>query len=153
MTLQIKNTPDGLGGSIEVGGQPRLVFNSDGTLSGLQSPLPSEINTKKLVTMDLFSGSKLANGYQKLPSGLIIQWGVASGVPDNGLSTVIYPMAFPTRCAVKTCSLTRPQVGGTEFTSVACTNTATPLTSMQIWYNTTAVIPGLVDIEWFAIGY
>ena len=33
-----------------------------------------------------------ANGYQKLPSGLIIQWGYAS----SGNATITFPLAFPT---------------------------------------------------------
>ncbi|QIB04769.1 phage tail protein [Pseudomonas fluorescens] len=39
-------------------------------------------------------GSNLSgNGYQKLPSGLIIQWGVAG--TTNGFGTWTYPIAFP----------------------------------------------------------
>ena len=32
MTMQISNTPDGLGGSIVIGGQERLVFEADGSV-------------------------------------------------------------------------------------------------------------------------
>lgn len=52
MTLQIKNTADGLGGSIEIGGQPRLVFENDGTLSAPQAVLPSEEDSSKLATTE-----------------------------------------------------------------------------------------------------
>ncbi|ROO38533.1 phage tail protein [Pseudomonas sp. 7SR1] len=39
-------------------------------------------------------GSNLSgNGYQKLPSGLIVQWGV--GGTTNGVGTWTYPIAFP----------------------------------------------------------
>ncbi|CAH0297418.1 phage tail protein [Pseudomonas brassicacearum] len=40
-----------------------------------------------------FVASLAANGYQKLPSGLIIQWGVAG--TTNGFGTWTYPTAFP----------------------------------------------------------
>ncbi|KVC87937.1 hypothetical protein WL01_09905 [Burkholderia ubonensis] len=36
-----------------------------------------------------------ANGYQKLPSGLIIQWGSVPNIPAGGSVTVNYPIAFP----------------------------------------------------------
>lgn len=42
-----------------------------------------------------FGASLAASGYQKLPSGLIIQWGVNSGTP-SGYSTYSFPIAFPT---------------------------------------------------------
>lgn len=43
-----------------------------------------------------FGISKAANGYQKFPGGLIIQWGTATH-PGNGTSaTISFPIAFPT---------------------------------------------------------
>ncbi|WP_434558413.1 phage tail protein [Pseudomonas sp. Z5-35] len=41
----------------------------------------------------VFGGALTANGYQKLPSGLIIQWGTAG--TTNGFGTWTYPIAFP----------------------------------------------------------
>ncbi|SFW77188.1 phage tail protein [Pseudomonas sp. NFACC04-2] len=40
-----------------------------------------------------FGASLAANGYQRLPSGLIIQWGTAG--TTNGFGTWTYPIAFP----------------------------------------------------------
>ncbi|WP_339490035.1 phage tail protein [Pseudomonas rhizophila] len=40
-----------------------------------------------------FGSGLSGNGYQKLPSGLIIQWGVAG--TTNGFGTWTYPIAFP----------------------------------------------------------
>lgn len=43
----------------------------------------------------MFTASLGDNGYQRLPSGMILQWGTASG---GGLSeTVTYPIAFPNK--------------------------------------------------------
>ncbi|KVK88705.1 hypothetical protein WJ47_02610 [Burkholderia ubonensis] len=39
-------------------------------------------------------GALLTNGYQKLPSGLIIQWGAAT-TNSSGVATVAFPIAFP----------------------------------------------------------
>lgn len=46
--------------------------------------------------LNLFSAKSLASsGYQKLPSGLIIQWGQTSW-PSGGDKTITLPIAFPT---------------------------------------------------------
>ncbi|MBU9629924.1 hypothetical protein KTE60_11575 [Burkholderia multivorans] len=42
-----------------------------------------------------FAASLGAGGYQKLPSGLIIQWGATPIVAGSGSATVTYPIAFP----------------------------------------------------------
>lgn len=48
--------------------------------------------------MGSFMLSASVPGYQKLPSGLIIQWG-AIDVPLTSQDTVTYfPIAFPNRC-------------------------------------------------------
>lgn len=44
-----------------------------------------------------FGASIATSGYQKLPSGLIIQWGSAS-TAANGAGTITFPIAFPTVC-------------------------------------------------------
>lgn len=45
-----------------------------------------------------FFGSSLAvSGYQKLPSGLIIQWGQVTG-SAGGTTAVTFPIAFPNAC-------------------------------------------------------
>lgn len=42
-----------------------------------------------------FQRSFVANGYQKLPSGLIIQWGTFNVTNTNSTFTFNYPIAFP----------------------------------------------------------
>ena len=58
--------------------------------------------TTKAATMACFSqefGASLAvNGYQKLPSGLILQWGLVSTALANTSYPFTYPIAFPTAC-------------------------------------------------------
>jgi len=60
-------------------------------------------NTTKVATMaaiiQAFTGgsSVTSPGYQKLPSGLIIQWG-SVGTPASGHVTVTFPIAFPSTC-------------------------------------------------------
>jgi len=51
-----------------------------------------------------FTASKTSNGYQKLPSGLIIQWGrfgyPVYPVPTSGSLTVSFPITFPSQVYV-----------------------------------------------------
>jgi len=51
-----------------------------------------------------FTASKTSNGYQKLPSGLIIQWGwfdyIVDYVPTSGILTVSFPITFPSQVYV-----------------------------------------------------
>ena len=42
--------------------------------------------------------SLATNGYQKLPGGLIIQWGIVSTTQSEGSKTVTFPISFPTNC-------------------------------------------------------
>lgn len=44
----------------------------------------------------VFGASLIVNGYQKLPSGLIFQWGDVS--TNNGTGTWTFPIAFPNNC-------------------------------------------------------
>lgn len=58
-------------------------------------------STGTLLTADSFTGSNVsssANGYQKLPSGIIIQWGVTSSLGVNSSGSITFPTAFPTAC-------------------------------------------------------
>jgi hypothetical protein len=49
------------------------------------------------------ASSLAANGYQKLPSGLIIQWG-AQQVPNATNQTYSFPLTWPNGCLGMTCS-------------------------------------------------
>jgi len=50
-----------------------------------------------------FTSSKAANGYQKLPSGVIIQWGTVSVSVNANTATsysFTFPIAFPNTCII-----------------------------------------------------
>ena len=59
--------------------------------------MTSGMTQTALARMPGFAASLATNGYQKLPSGLIIQWGSVSGVVYAG-TTYSFPVAFPTGC-------------------------------------------------------
>lgn len=148
MTMHLNSHQNGLGGSIEIGGQLRLNFNDDGTLSGVQSPSPADLNTKKLPTMDLFGALTSANGYQKLPSGLIIQWAQYT-VPQQAATTFSLPIAFPNAGLVAMVT-PRDSTVNTSY-RVSCSGTPFPSNSQIQLTNTwpTNAIPAFV----IAIGY
>ena len=64
------------------------------------------VSPAKLKELFTAGSTKTQNGYQKLPSGVIIQWGM---VADNYVANVTFPIAFPTSCA----SLQITRGGGT----------------------------------------
>jgi len=51
-----------------------------------------------------------ANGYQKLASGIILQWGVAAPSGVNGEVIFAFPVAFPTACLNATATV----IGGSQ---------------------------------------
>jgi hypothetical protein len=93
-----------------------------------------------------FVSSLLANGYQKLPSGLIIQWGASSAIAAGSNLAITFPIAFPAKAAsVQLTSSTLDTGVGTTNSSV----TGTGLTGFTInnRQNNSATF------FWFAIGY
>lgn len=62
-----------------------------------------------------------ANGYQKLPSGLIIQWGVTTIPAGGSTHTVTYPITFPTGCMAMTIN---PQVNVNAWVASASASSA-----------------------------
>ena len=102
MTITLKSNPDGVSGAIQVNGVDRLTVNSSGAVTASTNPATG-LRSTALATMQKFAdefGSSLSgNGYQKLPSGLIIQWGPTGAVSSaSGAVTVTFPIAFPTAC-------------------------------------------------------
>ncbi len=83
--------------------------------------------SQALATMQMFAdefGASLAtNGHQKLPSGLIIQWGVSGNIAGGSSASILLPITFPNSFAqvvtglVATVSSTSPYSGGTNITS------------------------------------
>lgn len=80
--------------------------------AGSTAPTPSLGDRSTLLaTMAAFAqefGASLAlSGYQKLPSGLIIQWGTANG-SASGSKAVTFPVAFPNACYAVNLSVFNP---------------------------------------------
>ena len=73
----------------------------------------SEILGQGNAVYDAIFGKSLAtSGYQKLPSGLIIQWGAQTN-SSLGSGTINYPIAFTTAACALTATATRVSPGHT----------------------------------------
>ena len=59
-------------------------------------------NTKAVTPLALlaaFQKSHEDSGYQRLPNGLIVQWGKGK-VANNASTKLLFPVAFPKKCSV-----------------------------------------------------
>jgi len=101
------------------------------------------LGTETLRTSNLFSNSLQSSGYQKLPSGLIIQWGYANGSASTDI-TVTMPIAFPNKFA-SVAFAGDYTVGSGLVAAVACwINGPSSFTSRSTVS---------VSTHWIAIGY
>lgn len=128
------------------------------TVAGLiELATQSEVNTgtdavraiTPLTLKTLFGGANqqlAANGYQKLPSGMIIQWG---SLPITAASTAIvtFPVAFTTATVSVVANSQRAAVGSGD---VSC-HTFT-LTTVSI-VNGSSAGTGVHTHNWIALGY
>ncbi|KVN34263.1 hypothetical protein WJ63_03580 [Burkholderia pyrrocinia] len=96
-----------------------------------------------------FGASLSAGGYQKLPSGLIIQWGkLVTAIGASASANQLLPMAFPNAVFVVTGTPVQTEVWPGASPSIGITASTKMVT---VWNNSTnAVSP---YIWWIAIGY
>ncbi len=95
-----------------------------------------------------FGSQLLLPGYQKLPSGLIIQWGQSTS-SAGGYSSITFPVSFPTACTnvVMTAASTTSNGLVPMYNSVTITGALFAVSSVSgNTYGTAAV-------AWMAIGY
>jgi len=118
----------------------------DGSGSGLDADLVRGLPAD-------FTASKATNGYQKLPSGLILQWGKTSttAIPissNGGTYTITLPITFPTAFLTAVVS----------SNSRSGYNVSTGVGGAENTYNTSQFTvvtePGSTNgVNWIAIGY
>ena len=70
-----------------------------------------------------FAQSVAVNGYQKLPSGLIMQWGIMPYTSDNANATITFPIAFPNNCVSIVPSIDTVSIGAGNWSVYAKTTT------------------------------
>lgn len=129
------------------------VYNSsdflvnDLTTGGTDKALTAE---QGKILMASFEALKQASGYQKLPGGLIIQWGVI-GCPANYTAgqvvTFNYPIAFPSFALL---------LVGSNYGMSSATPTesqALSKTQGQIYWGKNALNANELAFSYFAVGY
>lgn len=92
--------------------------------------------------------SLAANGYQKLPGGLIIQWGIsATSVANSVTINVTFPIAFPNACVVGH-AIENSLV---EIGASAAFNSTFTTTTLNVHNKDDA--GAKAGFSWFAVGY
>lgn len=117
------------------------------------TPSTNDNSTKLSTTAFLFnqftgSQSLATSGYQKLPGGLVVQWGYNAG-NASGFS-VVFPASFPTAClcVFGQCAL----ISSSAFSTLAISGS--PSTSgFSGFMNSTGSVHVADPFYWFAIGY
>ena len=107
----------------------------------------------KLKELYTKGSAKAQNGYQKLPSGVILQWGtVADGSnPGEVPVDVVFPLVFPTSCLNVTATR-KTLADGSGDGTVSIVSYSSGSVRFQLntgEYNET----GVSGFTWFAIGY
>jgi hypothetical protein len=95
------NNNTGIGATVNVAGLGvKSIVRADGsnpysgTISG-ETELVFDLGNDRFELVDSDHILVATSGYQKLPSGLILQWGVSAGVPSGTGIPVTFPLAFP----------------------------------------------------------
>lgn len=96
-----------------------------------------------LSALGVFGKSLTSNGYQKLPGGIILQWGKYTTAVTNAATAITFPIAFPTACLQ-----VNPGQNGTSYSQFAPSATSITTTGCSIYNNSIGQV-----VTWLAIGY
>lgn len=99
-------------------------------------------------SMPSFAASLGVAGYQKLPSGLILQWGVSASIPQGGSAAITFPIQFPNACR-GVYPTTFGQTGGNTL-AFSVGSASYSLTGATLWNNGSN---GVIVAAWLAIGH
>lgn len=106
-------------------------------------------NPNGYVPSSEFGDSLAANGFQKLPGGLIFQWGSVSSVAPGGSVSVTFPISFPTGVLMNPiCTMSAwsgPNAQAAQSSPSSITNAGFIFNNLDV--DTT------INGTWFVIGY
>jgi len=103
----------------------------------------------QIPSMAHFTSLLAQNGWQKLPSGLIIQWG-AGNYTDN--LSVSLPIPFPAKFSAITISSNPADTVRPEITQAYPSGTSAFIAGCSAW-NGTNFVAAQLNCTWIAIGY
>ena len=101
---------------------------------------------------DEFIASLAANGYQKLPSGLIIQWGVTSSIGADDGTTTLFSVAFPNACMAAVACMKNASTGNDDVFARVISFTQTQIT-LRSEGTTNGSSSGTRYVQFIAIGW
>ena len=123
-------------------------FYTDSNFINIGNDIPGDILVKgsRITTISEFNSNGSSNGYQKLPSGVIIQWGQTTA-PANGTSAAInFPIVFPG--AVSLCFGNRVTANSNAVDGNSSGAFALSGSQYKVFSDDNSV-----DVAWIAIGY
>jgi hypothetical protein len=129
-----------LEGDIPAGSMITVIY--DGTYYQLQAATTNNVSS--------FPNLLATNGYQKLPGGLILQWGQYASVMAPSKISVTFPLAFPTACLNVTATTIDHPTIETDMYAIISSFTKTEALIWAWGINSSDRANG---IYWFAIGY
>lgn len=113
-------------------------------------------NTKALSPLRLAEALQGANrslatsGYQKLPGGLILQWGRTASLAGESVNTITFPLAWPNACLGSVASVYR----NTNVSAGIQAAYIYPISTTQATIVLESYNSAVADIvSWFAIGH
>lgn len=99
-----------------------------------------------------FGNALTANGYQRLPGGLILQWGINTSSQGSGNGpTIMFPLEFPNSCLAVL--ITDKNVSsGSDVDATAQVRGTPSITSFQTYISSSSGGETWEGMYWFAIG-
>jgi len=96
-----------------------------------------------------FGKSLATNGYQKLPGGLILQWGSGQSIPGSGSVAISFPIAFPNACF----TVTLTGSGSSDVPVYVTTFNTSSFTAATVAYAGAYNGATSQTARWMAVGY
>ena len=134
----------------------KTVNLTNNTVSGTKAQFNTACSDTDFAFVNDFTStnqSLTTNGYQKLPGGLIIQWGrVGNGTANNGGSsgTVTFPIAFPNALLNVQLTVREPDNNGATVARLTLTDSTTQFS----WASFSGTSSSALDqLMWLAVGY
>lgn len=156
-TVTIK-TPSGTGVSMPAGTTHYVLGDGTNISEDLLSAAFRSVGngTNQIPDMSFFGSLSSPSGYQKLPGGIIFQWGVATGsaAGTSTVCTATLPTAFPTQ-KVSWLGTLSDKAGGISNSAMqfyANAAYSSSLTTVSFGVNSPDST-GTIGIRYFAIGY
>ncbi len=145
-TAYLKSATDAHDAALDDAALLAQITGIDGAGSGIDADLIRGLDGD-------FSRSLLGIGYQRLPGGLIVQWGSGTGDP-SGIVTVPLPIAFPTALLWAVGGDIALSDGEARSHVVSWRKSAS--TPTQLKFITVAAADGAFEgthLSWLALGY